>query len=489
MPEVTNQIVPTAQTNQTQPQTNQVVTTNNDFLNYASKSNVNAAFNPELGRLTINGIPVDINQSGLTYQNGQLTGTQDQYDALLSPFINIGAKTVDAYREMEQYQAYETPEEYRNLMLQIIARANEKYQYNFDEDPSVQAAREELSKSMAGLAAQHGFLYSGGTQNIIEAQLKTLTPQFEEAAYSRYKADFDMNLNFLNTLMKWDQIQYERSLSNLSLIQMKSDFILSLAENEYKSFKLMLDQHRTEQQIKLAQESYELDKLKQDTENAFNRIDQLGYVDNQSASILGIPVGTKARWVQQLAMEHQNKLDQMAQENKYNVAMAQLQADLEKDVMEYKEEISVATKLKLMEQEYTYKASLAELEYKYKKELADIAAAEAAKEAAAKEAAAASEKATKEAYESQFITVDYSALKKQFTTQFVDKSGNLITSKRQAAAKWVKEQFDRGVKPDILDKLINTYGIPEYNAYTVKGTYEETIKKMPSVYNATQKGR
>lgn len=518
MAEITNSqtapTVPLAPTGQTQVQPAQPVTqlaqmnqaaqqtakpgmqpaqqTSNDFMTYASNSKVNASFNPEMGRLTINGIPVNLKQSGLTYENGQLVGTQDSYDALLSPFVNVDTKAVDVYRDMEEYQAYETPEEYRNMMLQVIARSNQKYQYQFDEDPMVEEAREELTRSISGLAAQYGFMYSGETANIIEAQLKSLTPEFEQAAYNRYKADIDMQFNFLGTIMKWDQMQYDRSQNGINLLQVKSNFVMALAEREYRSFKLMLDQHRNEQQIKLSQEQFNLEKLKTETENAFNTIDQLGFVNNEAAAILGIPVGTKARWVQQLRAEHQNKIDIMVKENKYNMDMAKYQAGLEKDILSYKEELSVASKLKLMEQDYTYQSNLMDLKYKHQKELDAIAAAEKAREKAARDAEKAKEQELKDRYEAQFINVDYSVWKKQFTSQFVDKNGNLKKGMEQQAARWIKSQLNRGIKPDMVDKLINTYNIPEYNSnyYEVeKKPYEEVIKEMPNVFKAKQKGR
>jgi len=462
-------------------------TPTNDFLSYASQANVNASFNPDLGRLTVNGLPVDINTAGLTYQGGQLTGTQESYDALLSPFTNAGAKTVDVYREMEEYQAYETPEEYRNLMLQLIARSNQKYQYDFDEDPGVAAAREELSRSISGLAAVHGFMYSGGTQNIIEAQLKSLTPQFEQAAYNRYKADLDQQLNFLNTLTKWDQIQYERSLDKLGLIKMKSNYILSLGEMEYRNFKLMLEQHRSQQEIELSKEKFELQRLQQDTENAFNRVNQLGYVDNKAASALGVPVGTKARWVQQLEMEYKNKVDIMAKENEYNLKFAEQQAKFEKELMAYKEEIGVAAKLKLMEREFSYQSSLADLKYVHQKELDAIAAAEKA----AAEAAEAKEKAAAEAETGP--TISWSDLKKQFTTKFdKDKDGYLDADMGYGASQWIMEQVGKGVSEKMLDQLIFTFDIPEYQKLAPKKpitTYSTGFKKKAGAVVPKQMGR
>jgi len=388
---------------------------------------------------------------------------------------------------MEEYQAYETPEEYRNLMLQLIARSNQKYQYDFDEDPGVAAAREELSRSISGLAAVHGFMYSGGTQNIIEAQLKSLTPQFEQAAYNRYKADLDQQLNFLNTLTKWDQIQYERSLDKLGLIKMKSNYILSLGEMEYRNFKLMLEQHRSQQEIELSKEKFELQRLQQDTENAFNRVNQLGYVDNKAASALGVPVGTKARWVQQLEMEYKNKVDIMAKENEYNLKFAEQQAKFEKELMAYKEEIGVAAKLKLMEREFSYQSSLADLKYVHQKELDAIAAAEKA----AAEAAEAKEKAAAEAETGP--TISWSDLKKQFTTKFdKDKDGYLDADMGYGASQWIMEQVGKGVSEKMLDQLIFTFDIPEYQKLAPKKpitTYSTGFKKKAGAVVPKQMGR
>lgn len=467
----------------------------NDFLSYASLAKVNASFNPELGRLTINGVPVDINQSGLQYTNGQLLGAQTAYDALLSPFTNNYAPAQQqVYEEMQDFQAYETPEEYRAFMLSLIEQANQKYQYDYNEDPMVAEARDMLEQSISGLAATHGFLYSGQTQNIIEAQMRGLTPAFEQAAYNRYKADLDLQMGFLQTLTKWDQMQYDRSMDKFTLIKTKADFLTTLSEMEFNRFKVMMNQYREEQQIKLSQEKFDLQKLIQDTENAYRRIENLGYVDNEAASSLGIPVGTKARWIQELEMEHRNKLELMAKENEYNLKMAEFQANVEKELVKYQEEVSVASKLRLMEQEFAYQSALTDLRYVQEKELAEIAAREkAAEEKRKADEKAAAEKAAA-AEEAQYVKITWTDLKKRFQTKFdTDKDGYIDKGLENAAARWVLTEMGRGVRPSLLDQLIATYDIPEYTSTPNVGggttIYNEGFKKKAGVTVPKQTSR
>jgi len=469
-----NELVPTPTQQPIQAnQTTQTELPSNDFLSYASNSNVNVNFNPNTNTLTINGVPVNVSKSGLTYQGGQLTGSVDAYNALLSPFINAGTKQADVYNEMQNFQPYETPEEYRQLMLGLIEQANQKYQWNFDESPMVAQARDTLEKSISDLASAHGFLYSGGTQQIIEAQLKSLAPAFEEAEYAKHRANMEQQLAFMQTLTKWDAMQYDRSMDKFALIQQKANFIQSLSEMEFNKFKIMLQQHRDEQEIALAQEQFDLQKLKFETDSAYERIANTGYVDNESAKVLGVPAGTPARWVQELELEHQNKIDLMKKENEYNISMANEQAKIEKDIVAYQTELEVASKLKLMEADYQYQSRLTDLKFVNQQELDRLEAERKAAEDAAKAAAKAKEEANKP------INMTWGDLKKRFTTKFdTDKDGYLDEGMEQEAAAWAIDELARGVSEKLIDQLILTYDIPEYTgkgkgtSYSYKSSYE-----------------
>jgi hypothetical protein len=128
----------------------------------------------------------------------------------------------------------------------------------------------------------------------------------------------------------------------------------------------------------MQERKFDLQKQAQLTSQALDRLENLGYVDNQASIILGFPVGAKAKWVQQAAMEHQNKLELRAKENEYNLIKQKLDADMEKEVYALKTRLDEASKMKYMAMEYQYKKELLALENNYNVSRAQIAAAKAA---------------------------------------------------------------------------------------------------------------
>jgi hypothetical protein len=195
-----------------------------------------------------------------------------------------------------------------------------------------------------------------------------------------------------------------------------------------------------------------------------------------------------------MELEHQNRIDLMAKENYYNIQMAKEQAKLEKEVIAYQTELEVASKLKLMEQDYQYQSNIMDLEYVNKKELEAIAAAEKAAEEARKAAEKAAKEKAKKEEESQYIKTTWADLRKRFQTKFdTDKDGYIDSGLENEAARWVLTEMGRGVKPDLLDQLIGTYDIPEYTSTPNVGggttTYNVGFKKKTGVTVPKQTSR
>ena len=86
-------------------------------------------------------------------------------------------------------------------------------------------------------------------------------------------------------------------------------------------------------------------KKKQDAlTNSWKRVDELGYVDNEASTILGVPVGTLSKDAREQKEQREYELQKMREQNeieyKNNVALAKLKSELDKqsnkELTEYK---------------------------------------------------------------------------------------------------------------------------------------------------------
>jgi hypothetical protein len=198
---------------------------------------------------------------------------------------------------------------------------------------------------------------------MISQQMAKVLPQFEQIARGEHSDFLTRQMGLVDQMMKWEQIQFDRSKDQIQLLNMKMDAINKMADRDFNVFKTMMEQRNANRQIHLQQQRYELERKTQENKMALDRIEQLGYVDEDASIILGVPVGTKAKWVQQMAIEQADKLELMAKENDYNLKKAVLDSEMERNLYELKSQIDLNSQLKLQAMAYEYKKDLQNIEF------------------------------------------------------------------------------------------------------------------------------
>lgn len=420
-----------------------------NFNQYAGTQGVSVNFNPDLNRLTVNNIPVDLNKSGLKLQDGQLMGTDQAYERLLAPFIQT--------QGLLNLEPYKTPNYLKEYINNIIEAQMKPFQYNVEEDPSAISARKQLEQSMAEMAGKRGFLYSGLQQDIVAQQFEKVAPVFEEASYQRHQDFLNRQLQLANVIMNWDQLQASNSRNEQELYQMKANFISQLDAREIGMFRTMLEQRRFEMEFALDEERLEMEKREFDMEQAWRRVNELGYADNETAIKLGISPGVEAGWVKKMIAEHQYQMSIMAEKHKYDMEMLTVNKQLEIELMEERERLQTESQLRLMESEYGFKTKLAEQAFEHRQELAAVREAEA--QAKAEETARLrSEQEEKDA----MMKIDYDYALSQFKYRFVE-SGIVPDDMLRDAINWLHEMYANGtISNPTYNKLKALYGLPAY---------------------------
>jgi hypothetical protein len=455
-----------------------------NFTDYASQYNIPVTYNPELNRLLVNGVPVNISNSGLVNQNGQLFGTEQQYMNLINPAYQsqYGPQQEEALNEIQGMQPYQSPEFVQQFIEQMTQRQQQPFQFDPATDPSVQAAKGQLEQSIANMAAKRGFLYGSAQQDITAQQFQKLAPMFEEVAYKKEQDFLNRQLNLAGVIMQWDQMQADRRVDDIKLWQMKADFIMKLDQREFEQFRVMLDQRRAQMEFELERQKFEMETKKKQLELAYKKLDALGYADNEVSKILGIKPGTQAQWAKEMALKQKYELQQMEQKYKYDVEILKKNAAIEKELTKQKSDLDLNSALKLMKQEYGYDVKLMEKQFVHDEKIRKIKEAQAAAEQAAREAEAEAERAAREAENKAAaeqkakddmdqavretnLTNEYNYALKVFKLRLENGiEGGLVKKGYQQNAAYVLIELRKeGISEAVINRIAAEYRIPAYD--------------------------
>jgi hypothetical protein len=433
-----------------------------DFMSYAKNYNIPVTYNQDTNRLLVNNTPVDMQRAGLELQQGLLMGTEQNYGQLLAPFIQ---QTGD----LLAMAPYETPDWIKTFVQSMAQQQLAPWAYNLDEDPAVIDAREQLENTMSEMAGKRGFLYGSAQQDLTQAAFNKIAPMFEETAYRRREDFLNRQLQLANTIMQWDDMQARRTASQNELTKVKADFLIQLNARDLEVFKTMLSQRRFEMELALEDQRFEMEKKEKENEIAWKKIDELGYVDNSTSVILGIPAGTVASWAKKMIAQHQYDLNISAQKHKYDLEMLLVNKKIEMELINERERVNTESQMKLMEIEYGFKTAMAEVQEKHRREVEAKRKAEA--EAQAKKAEEAARIEAQEKADAKFaeekekteLNTEYKYASSQLKAKYV--SNYIIPEKKQRAAVnfLTKLYFDGTISNPTYNRLIAEYGLPAYD--------------------------
>lgn len=408
-----------------------------------------------------------------------------------TPMPKVGGMKTGEYQNPYQQQQqqltqqlgntklYETPQQTKDLMKGLFVSQTEKYNYAAENDPLVIQARKNLEQSVTNMVAKRGFGATSSVNDLVTNQMTKMIPQFESIARGEH-ADFLSNqLNLANTMMQWEQIQFDRSKDQIQLITTKIDTFNKMSDRDFQIFKSMLDQRNANRTMYLQLEEFKLSEKLQENKMALQRLENLGYVDEETSITLGVPIGTKAKWAQKLAMEQTNKLALMAQENEYNLKKQQLDADLEKELYTLKNKLDLDSQLKLEAMTYEYKKQLQDIEFKKEAELLrlqqEAEAAAAAAAASRRSSGGGSSRKSGSSKTTSTKTLSNTQLDKQYKIAtkvmeprvhdyYANNWGSgldyiTLDNARSQVANDLNELYKQGIDPAIIAQLRRQYGV------------------------------
>lgn len=217
-----------------------------------------------------------------------------------------------------------------SLISEMLTKMNTGFQYDPTQDEALKVATEYAANNTMQSLAGSGVLNSSATAERVARIVSELIPQYEEKAHDRW-------------------IEYLGQLADTAQIVMNYD------SQQFQYWKDAKDREFEEKEFAFKKEQQEL-------ENAWKRVDELGYVDNNASALLGIKAGTLSKEARMAKEEREFELQKMREqaqlEYENNKALYKLRAelDLENEKALYK--LKAETELRNEKELYQYKSNI-----------------------------------------------------------------------------------------------------------------------------------
>jgi flagellum-specific peptidoglycan hydrolase FlgJ len=293
-------------------------------------------YNNKTGEIMVNNSPVDPKLYGFVLKNDRFYGQPEVINSLIDKFkkpmvydSQYDDENQSILDEMNDFQQPITDPAIAEYMQNLIPNMQKDFTYDPGTDPIFQAAMGTALNNINEDAAATGTMFGTGRQERATRAGMEMANQYRQQAYQEFSDQQNRLLNLANTLITWDDMQYQRGMDKLEIIGKKADFINQLDTNEFNTFKLMWENMNNGKMMALEEQSIAIAQKSSEIESAYARIDALGYVDNEASKILGIPVGTEAGWAKQEAMKQANALELSDKEHKLKIKEMEAATDSE----------------------------------------------------------------------------------------------------------------------------------------------------------------
>lgn len=199
------------------------------------------------------------------------------------------------------------------LIGEMLNQMNKGFSYDPTQDSALKMASEYAANSTLQSLAGSGVLNSSATAERVARIVSELIPQYEEKAHSRW-------------------IEYLGQLSDTAQVVMNYD------SQQFQYWKDAKDREFEEKQFNYQKQQDALD-------NAWKRVDELGYVDNNASTILGVPVGTLSGEARQAKEEREFQLQKMREQ-------AEIEFENSKALYKIRSELDIEQNKAITENEY-----------------------------------------------------------------------------------------------------------------------------------------
>ena len=235
--------------------------------------------------------------------------------------------------------------QYETRIGDILNQINEsKFQYDPISDSALQQAQAQAQQSAMEAMNRRGILNSTVTADRVGQVTASLVPEYEAIAYDRYQDNLSnmfKQADFLNSL---DEQDYRRFVDDLELKLKDVNILAQLDDRTLKATQQNLDTLFKVVDRVTKEKQQEIDNMNNDITNAWERVAELGYVDNSASLILGLPIGTPSKEARERIEALEDEMFLKEQELAYEIQLDESKKKTARLNLEYAESLKRETK-------------------------------------------------------------------------------------------------------------------------------------------------
>lgn len=327
-------------------------------------------WNPETGQVTANGMLVDTSRMSLA--NGSYSASYQDINDIIQQVqgqqqpqaqtpageyqqaAQEGAEQKEAILGKFQEEVSGITEEFQNRqplytedIQQSLRQAfGDPFEYDPNKDPALQEAQKYAEREIVNAMNARGILNSTITRDEYASMLSSMIPKYESIAFDRYQTNINNQLKRVNVLRSLSQDDYR-------MYKDQVDFTLQNLENVTTNAIDMIDDnlktmYDTTIRIPNEEADRESKRIQDELQNAYDKLDATGYVDNEMSAITGIPAGTLSKDAKKILgsyiMSEEEKQKLLAGE----IEMADIeQRAKEQEIREAQQEVEIKTQAQM----------------------------------------------------------------------------------------------------------------------------------------------
>jgi len=241
--------------------------------------------------------------------------------------------------DMMNTPAYQSP--FAAQIQQLVDKVvNRSFSYDASTDEAFQQDSKVLAKQVMELMNSRGILNSTITENQIQQGIAELLPRYREMAYSRYLDEGNQLMQQANFLLGLDESGYNRYMDEYTKKQNMASFIMQMDDSQYARYRDARDfayqQYQDQYNAAINEINFEREKV----QDAWERTRQLGFVDQESSLILGIPAGTLSKDAREAKEQRAQELEDRKAAWDMENSMQQKAFELDKEMALFRERLN-----------------------------------------------------------------------------------------------------------------------------------------------------
>lgn len=270
--------------------------------------------------------PTDIQQQTPVYQSPYTQQTQQAYD-------NYNAWASQPY--VSQYA-----DEIEAMARNILSRS---FNYDPANDAQFQRASKELTRNVMESMNARGILNSTVTENQVQQGVSDLLPQYQQIARQQFMDEGNQLMSQIDMLMGIDQTQYGRYQDEGKRLSDALGLVMDMDDMQYQRWSDAYERRYRESRDKITDEQAKAEAERKKIQDAWERVDNLRYADNEAALILGIEPGTLSREAKIAKDEAEQRIKEQKQSLANQLAVINAQYEKERKMSEIRDANSADT--------------------------------------------------------------------------------------------------------------------------------------------------